>query len=120
MKRENLALAGVLGATGALGTSALAASGCSVLAVVLSVFGVSLGAFASLTEVGAYRALLVAAALVSLSSAAWWIYGRRARLAAASLPLHTRVLFWVAAAVFVIAAAYPYASSAYNVVTCTE
>ena len=119
MKRENLALAGVLGATGALSTAALAASGCPVLAVLLSVFGVSLGAVANLTAVGAYRAILVAAGLVSLLSAGWWIYGRRAQLADAPSSSRTRVLFWVATAVFAVAAAYPYAVGAYNkVVAC--
>jgi hypothetical protein len=119
MKRENVALAGVLGATGALGTAALAASGCPVLAVLFSVFGVSLGALANLTAVYAYRAILVAAGLVSLLSAAWWIYGRRAQLADAPPPSSRgRVLFWVAAGVFAIAAAYPYASAAYKLVAC--
>ena len=120
MKRENVALAGVLGATGALGTAALAASGCPMLAVVLSVFGVSLGAMANLSAVQAYRVALVIAGFASLLSAAWWIYGRRAERASMSPSSRTRALFWVAAAVFVLVAAYPYALSAYSVVTCTE
>jgi hypothetical protein len=120
MKRENLALAGVLGATGALGTAALAATGCPMLAVVLSVFAVSLGALANLSAVPAYRAGLVMAGFVSLLSAAWWLYGRRSERVSASPSSRTRALFWVAAAVFVLVAAYPYALSAYSVVTCTE
>lgn len=119
MRRENLALAGVLGATGALGTAALAASGCPVLAVLLSVFGVSLGAFANIAAVYAYRAIFIAAGLVSLLTAAWSIYGRRAQVTYAPSSLRTRVLFWVAAGVFAIAAAYPYAAGAYEkIVAC--
>jgi hypothetical protein len=119
MKRENLALVGVLGATGALGTAALAASGCPVLAVLLSVCGVSLATLANLTADDAYRAIFVVAGLVSLLSAGWWIYGRNAELADRPQSARTRVLFWVSAGVFAIAVAYPYAFGAYKMVACS-